>query len=192
MRGICLNADGIYLLYVETKASFRYIRLKISNHMTAKELIQQLRLLPHPEGGWFRETYRSKETMTNKNGAKRNVCTAIYFLLEGKDKSHFHRIESDETWFFHNGEPLEIVMIIDGKLQTILLGDNLLKGEILQFTVPSKTWFAAKIKSVPGYSLVSCIVAPGFDFSDFELAEQEKLSNEFPELKDVIREFTIG
>ena len=100
--------------------------------MTAKELINNLQLLPHPEGGWYRETYRSDETMTNKNGAQRNVCTAIYFLLEGKDKSHFHRIESDETWFFHSGETLEVLMIEDGELRTVLLGNNLSKGEMPQ------------------------------------------------------------
>lgn len=159
--------------------------------MTAKELIDNLQLLSHPEGGWYRETYRSAETMTNKNGAQRNVCTAIYFLLEGKDKSHFHRIESDETWFFHSGEPLEIVMIADGMLRIITLGNDILKGEMPQFVIPAKTWFAAKIKTETGYSLVSCTVAPGFDFADFELAEREKLSIEFSELKDVIREFTI-
>ncbi|MGE0018286.1 MAG: cupin domain-containing protein [Draconibacterium sp.] len=160
--------------------------------MKARQLIEKLELLPHPEGGWYRETYRSAETITNKNGAKRNVCTAIYFLLEGKNKSHFHRIESDETWFFHSGETLEILMIYENQLKTIRLGNNILKGEIPQFTVPSKTWFAARIETGTGYSLVSCTVAPGFDFADFELAEQEKLSNDFPELKDVIREFTIG
>lgn len=159
--------------------------------MKAKQLIETLQLLPHPEGGWYRETYRSAETLVNKNGAKRNVCTAIYFLLEGKDKSHFHRIESDETWFFHSGEILEVLMIEDGELRTVLLGNNLSKGEMPQFTVPARTWFAAKIKSGTGYSLVSCTVAPGFDFADFELAERAKLSNEFSELKNVIREFTI-
>ncbi len=158
--------------------------------MTAKEIIQQLQLLPHPEGGWYRETYRSAETMTTKNGAKRNVCTAIYFLLEGKDKSHFHRIVSDETWFFHSGEALEILMIEGRELRSVLLGNNLSKGEMLHFTVPARTWFAASIKSGTGYSLVSCTVAPGFDFADFELAERAKLSNEFSELKNVIREFT--
>lgn len=159
--------------------------------MNAKEIIQQLQLQPHPEGGWYRETYRSTETLVNKNGAKRNVCTAIYFLLESKDKSHFHRIESDETWFFHIGETLEVLMIEDGELRTVLLGKNTSKGEMLQVTVPARTWFAAKIKSGTGYSLVSCTVAPGFDFLDFELAEREKLSNEFSKLKDVIRKFTI-
>jgi hypothetical protein len=159
--------------------------------MTAKELIDKLQLLPHPEGGWYRETYRSEETMTNKNGAQRNVCTAIYFLLVGKNKSHFHRIESDETWFFHNGEPLEIVMIEGGKMRSVLLGNDISNEEIPQFTVPAKTWFAAKIKSGIGYSLVSCTVAPGFDFSDFELAERQKLIKELPELEAVIREFTM-
>ena len=159
--------------------------------MKAKQLIETLQLLPHPEGGWYRETYRSAETLVNKNGAKRNVCTAIYFLLEGKDKSHFHRIESDETWFFHSGEALEIVMIESDNLRKVLLGNDILKGEIPQFTIAAKTWFAAKIKSETGYSLVSCTVAPGFDFADFELAERAKLSNEFSELKNVIREFTI-
>jgi predicted cupin superfamily sugar epimerase len=160
--------------------------------MTAKELIETLQLLPHPEGGWYRETYRSAETMTTKNGAKRNVCTAIYFLLEGKDKSHFHRIESNETWFFHSGEALEIVMIEGGNLRKVLLGNDILKGEMPQFTVPAQTWFAAKIKSGTGFSLVSCTVAPGFDFADFELAERSKLSKEFSELKNVISEFTAN
>ena len=158
--------------------------------MNAKEIIQQLQLQPHPEGGWYRETYRSAEIMTTKNGAKRNVCTAIYFLLEGKDKSHFHRIDSDETWFFHSGEALEIVMIEGGNLRKVLLGNDILKGEMPQFTIAAKTWFAASIKSGTGFSLVSCTVAPGFDFADFELAERAKLSNEFSELRNVIREYT--
>jgi len=160
--------------------------------MNAKHLIEKLQLLPHPEGGWYRETYRSAETITNKNGANRNVCTAIYFLLEENNKSHFHRIQSDETWFFHVGEPLEILMITDGQLQLITLGNDILNGEILQFVVPAQTWFAARIKTGSGYSLASCTVAPGFDFSDFELAERENLIKEFSELEEVIREFTLN
>jgi len=160
--------------------------------MNAKHLIEKLQLLPHPEGGWYRETYRSAETLTNKNGANRNVCTAIYFMLEGNDKSHFHRIQSDETWFFHVGEPLEILTITSGQLQLITLGNDILNGEILQFVVPAQTWFAARIKTGSGYSLASCTVAPGFDFSDFELAERENLIKEFSELEEVIREFTLN
>jgi len=159
--------------------------------MNAQKLIEKLQLLPHPEGGWYRETYRSAETMTNKNGLNRNVCTTIYFLLEGNDKSHFHRIQSDETWFFHNGEPLEVLMITSGQLQSITLGNDIINREVPQFVVPAQTWFAAKIKSGTGYSLVSCTVAPGFDFSDFELAKRANLIKEFPELEEVIREFSI-
>lgn len=159
--------------------------------MNAKNLIQKLELQPHPEGGWYRETYRSAETMTNKNGEKRNVCTAIYFLLEGNDKSHFHRIQSDETWFFHCGEALEILMIEGSNLRKVLLGNDILKGEMPQVTVPAQTWFAASIKTEAGFSLVSCTVAPGFDFADFELGKRETLLIQFPGLGEVITSFTI-
>ena len=159
--------------------------------MNAKNLIQKLELQPHPEGGWYRETYRSAETMTNKNGEKRNVCTAIYFLLEGNDKSHFHRIQADETWFFHCGEPLEILLIEGGNLRKVLLGNDILKGEVPQFVIPSRTWFAARIKTGTGFSLVSCTVAPGFEFLDFELGKREILLTHFPALSEEITSFTI-
>jgi len=160
--------------------------------MNAKYLIEKLQLLRHPEGGWYRETYRSTETTLNKMGAIRNVCTAIYFMLEGNDKSHFHRIQSDEAWFFHSGEPMEILMLNNNQLRTITLGNDILNEQVLQFVIPAQTWFAAKIKTGSGYSLVSCSVAPGFDFSDFELANREELSGIFPEYSDVINEFTTG
>lgn len=158
--------------------------------MDAKKLIQKLQLQPHPEGGFYKKTYRSEETVTTTEGQVRNVCTAIYFLLENEDKSHFHRIKSDEAWFFHQGESIEIVILHDGKLQTIDLGNNIEKGEVPQTIVPANVWFASKIKHGIGYALVSCTVAPGFDFADFELAERIDLTKEYPEFKSVIEEFT--
>jgi uncharacterized protein len=158
--------------------------------MEAHELIQQLQLIPHPEGGYYRETYRCDQKIDRGNGSLRNVSTAIYFLLSGHDKSNFHRIQSDELWFFHHGEPLEIVYIQNGKINTVLLGTNLQAGELLQAKIDANTWFASRIKSGNAYSLVSCTVAPGFDFADFELASRMELSNEYPELKEVIAAFT--
>jgi uncharacterized protein len=158
--------------------------------MTSNTIINDLKLLPHPEGGYYRETYRSEETTINKDGALRNVCTAIYFLLEDEDKSRFHRIQSDELWFFHLGQSLEILCITDGELKSISLGNNLLAGEVLSFRVPAKTWFASRVKCEKGFSLVSCTVAPGFDFADFELATRDKLSQEYPHLNVIIQEFT--
>ena len=123
-------------------------------------------------------------------GMNRNVSTAIYFLLEEKNRSAFHRIKSDELWFFHQGQPLEIYSIENGQLNSIVLGNDVLNGELPQAVIPANTWFAAKVKDSKGYALVSCTVAPGFDFEDFELAKREELIQQFPHLKEVIEEFT--
>jgi len=159
--------------------------------MNAKDLIQKLQLKPHPEGGYYAETYRSSQIILTNEGKSRNISTAIYYLLENKDKSHFHRIQSDELWFFHQGEPLEIVTLHNRKASSIILGNNVENGEIPQAIIPANIWFASKIITGIGYSLVSCTVAPGFDFLDFEIANREDLIQQFPHLKNRIEEFTM-
>jgi uncharacterized protein len=158
--------------------------------MSAKEIIDNLKLIPHPEGGFYKETYRSDYIIVNKNKETRHVSTAIYYLLQDEGKSHFHRIQSDELWFFHLGEPLEIILIQSGQLVTITLGGDIGKGEVLHARIPANTWFAARVKKAKGFSLVSCTVSPGFDFADFSLANREDLVQQFPHLKDVIEKFT--
>lgn len=158
--------------------------------MTANELITQLQLTAHPEGGYYAETYRSAESTLNKKGDQRNTCTAIYFLLKDDDISNLHRIQSDELWFFHQGDPLEIVFIQDGKASSIVLGNNLQNGEVPQAMIPANVWFGSKLKNSNGYALVSCTVAPGFDFQDFELAERNQLLKEYPHLHVLITAFT--
>ena len=158
--------------------------------MYYKDIIEELQLQAHPEGGFYAETYRSSAFTLNQNGEKRNLSTAIYFLLHDTNKSNFHRIQSDELWFFHQGEPIEIVTIQDGKARSIILGNAIEKGELPQATIPANTWFGSKLKDGKGFALVSCTVAPGFDFLDFELAERENLANEFPNLEALIEEFT--
>ena len=158
--------------------------------MNGKEIVDKLGLQEHPEGGFYKETYRSHQTIETDKNVYRNISTAIYFLLENENKSLFHRIKSDELWFFHQGEALEIVFIKEGVLNTIILGNNLENGEVVQATIPANTWFASRVKNLKGYSLVSCTVAPGFDFTDFELAKREDLLNEFPNLKETIEKFT--
>ena len=158
--------------------------------MNAKDLIKSLQLIPHPEGGFYKETYRSSQTIITGENKNRNINTAIYYLLENADKSHFHRIESDELWFFHQGQPLEIVFIRDEQRATIILGNDITKGQVPQARIPAHTWFASKIENAEGYSLVSCTVAPGFDFADFEMADRNDLIQQYPNLKDTIEEFT--
>ena len=158
--------------------------------MDAKTVIQKLGLAPHPEGGYYKETYRCSENLVNGSGENRNVSTAIYYLLEDNDKSHFHRIKSDELWFFHQGKALEIVSIQNNVLVTTYLGNDLARGEVPQTVIPANCWFAARVKDESGFSLVSCTVAPGFDFSDFEMAKRDALIQQFPHLKAVIECFT--
>ena len=158
--------------------------------MSAQEIIDKLKLTPHPEGGFYKETYRSDDTIVNDRKENRNISTAIYYLLEDEDKSHFHRIQSDELWFFHLGQPLEIILIQSGHLTTIILGNDIKKDEFPQLRVPANTWFAAHVKNEKGFSLVSCTVSPGFDFADFDLAKREDLVQQYPHLKDVIEKFT--
>ena len=158
--------------------------------MSAKDLIRILQLEPHPEGGYFKETWRSGEKLINARGATRNLSTAIYYLLENHDKSLFHRIGSDELWFFHQGNPIEIFLIEEGKLVVRLLGSDVENGEDPQIFIPAGTWFSAKIRNSKGYALVSCTVSPGFDFSDFELAVRGELISDYPDLCAIIEEFT--
>ncbi|MES2645521.1 MAG: cupin domain-containing protein [Bacteroidota bacterium] len=153
---------------------------------SVETLVQQLNLLPHPEGGWYAETYRSpetliKETLPGRFNGNRSFSTAIYFLLPAGVFSAFHRIQSDECWHFYEGDPLNIYVIDNtGILSVIKLGSNLLNGETFQAVVPAGCWFASKPSINNNYSLVGCTVAPGFDFADFELADGAELSAIYP------------
>jgi predicted cupin superfamily sugar epimerase len=138
--------------------------------MTAKEYIAHYNLLPHPEGGYFREMYRSHESIQFPEfDGPRNYCTSIYFLLEKDQISALHRIKSDEIWFFHDGGTL-IITEMDEQGQTIetKLGKNGTKNERLQHVVRAGRWFGAHVLDGE-FVLVGCSVSPGFDFKDFEL-----------------------
>lgn len=160
--------------------------------MTAQEYIQLLRLQPHPEGGYFAETYRSAEVIPHaalpeRFSGERVFGTAIYFLLESKDVSALHRIQADEIWHFYAGGPLNVFVINpDASLRTIRLGNNLEKGEVFQAVVPAGCWFGSKPADGTEFSLVGCTVAPGFDFADLEMADRETLLAEFPQHRAVI------
>ena len=160
--------------------------------MTADYWIQKLNLQLHPEGGYYKETYRCNQLIQAEGfDGNRSVSTAIYFLLDGATKSHFHRIKSDELWFFHEGAALEVLLLNGTYLQIITLGKNPDLGETLQAIVPAGCWFGARLKDEKSYALVSCTVAPGFDFSDFELAKKEELKKSFPAHIQIIDEMCL-
>ena len=159
--------------------------------LNANKIKESLRLKAHPEGGYYAETYRSDMLMKNDDGCVRNVCTCIYFMLENNDVSHFHRIKSDETWLFHQGQPLEIISIQNNQLRVQVLGNDICNGESPQVVVPARAWFASRVKGGSGYGLVSCIVAPGFDFVDFEMARKADLLYEYPQFSEIINELAF-
>ena len=153
--------------------------------MNAQHFIKTLNLLPHPEGGYYKETYRSAESIKLKQGY-RNYSTAIYFLLEQNNFSAFHKIKSDELWHFYSGDILEVIEITtQGELKITEVGPD-----SFQYCVPAGNWFGSRVKKGGSFSLVGCTVAPGFDFADFEMAKRELLLKEFPELHVIIGELT--
>ncbi|MBO6587382.1 MAG: cupin domain-containing protein [Gracilimonas sp.] len=165
---------------------------------TIEKLITRFDLQKHPEGGYFKETYRSEgvipETVfPDLFEGSRNYCTGIYFLLTSDTFSAFHRIRQDEMWHFYQGSPLTIHMISpDGNYSKQVVGSDFDNGELPQFTVPKEYWFAAEVNQADSYSFVGCTVSPGFDFQDFELAAEESLSRKFSKHKDLISRLTRG
>lgn len=158
--------------------------------------VERLRMQPHPEGGYFAETYRSPETLAadalpTRFSGSRSFATAIYFLLEGHQFSTLHRIQADELWHFYAGDALDVFVISEnGDLETIRLGPNPDAGDVFQAVVPARRWFGAKPVYPDGYALVGCTVAPGFDFQDFELADQAAMLADFPQHRVVIESLT--
>ncbi|MBU3621027.1 cupin domain-containing protein [Polynucleobacter sp. CS-Odin-A6] len=147
-------------------------------------LVDALHLRPHPEGGFYREMHRSETIIRELDQVDKSALTSIYYLLSGKDFSSWHRIKSDEAWYFHIGCDVIIYFFDESKLlQTVQLG---LKSNHFQVTIPANTWFAAKPVDENSFCLVSCAVAPGFEFNDFEIGERESLLQEFGRSSDQI------
>ena len=150
--------------------------------------IDHLGLSPHPEGGFYRVTYKSELTIATRQGG-RSASTAIYFLLQGRDFSAFHRIASDELWHFYAGSSLVVYVIEpDGSFSELHLGND--TGEVFQAVVQAGCWFASRLKGAASFALVGCTVAPGFDFADFELAVRSELVRDYPQHRQLIEELT--
>ena len=161
-----------------------------------QSIIDTLELSPHPEGGFFKETYRSEGFISESDlnddiDGKRNYSTGIYFLLTSNTFSAFHRIKQDEMWHFYKGSSLKLHIISEsGKYSNAIIGNNLEKDEAPQFTVKARDWFAAEVLNDNNYSLVGCTVSPGFDFRDFELPKRTDLVSKFPQHSEIITRLT--
>ncbi|MBN8217658.1 MAG: cupin domain-containing protein [Spirochaetes bacterium] len=159
-------------------------------------LIRLLGLMPHPEGGFYRETYRSGGILPRAQlppgfSGDAPFSTAIYFLLTKDAFSSFHRIRSDELWHFYSGDPLEVHLLSPGTGHRLLeLGPELERGQAFQGCVEAGAWFGARVRPGGAWSLVGCTVAPGFRFEDFELARREALARQFPDQRNLVHDLT--
>lgn len=148
-------------------------------------LIRALKLRPHPEGGFYRETWRSagrigRGELPRAYRGSRAYATSILYLLPAGTHSRWHRLRSDETWFHHLGGPLEVVELpAGGRFRRLILGPRPGRGHLLQHTVKAGTWFAARPLRGASFSLAGCVVTPGFEYADFELADPAALSKRF-------------
>ena len=161
--------------------------------MTANEWIERLGLVPHPEGGWFREEYRSHEridrdSLPERFDGARSLSTAIYFLLNATEVSRLHRIRQDEVWHFYDGEPLRLHRITpEAEHIEVQVGRS---GTALPLAVvPAGDFFGAEVIG-DGYSLLGCTLAPGFDFADFEMPSRDELYQRFPQHGELIQRLT--
>lgn len=163
---------------------------------SSSDWIQELNLEPHPEGGFYKELLRSEfiipaGKLSGKHDSNRSLYTSIYFLLEEGSVSKFHRLKSDEIWYYHYGDSMIIECIKEnGEHYTEKLGQDVLSGEKFQVLIPGGTIFGAKTNGQNKYSLVGCLVSPGFDFQDFKLFESEELLRLYPRHQSIILEFT--
>ena len=158
--------------------------------------IEKLQLEPHPEGGYFRQTYRSdvmigREALPAGFGGARAASTAIYFLLAGEDFSAFRRLRSDEVWHFYTGFPLMLHVISpEGQYSSVLLGSDPDAGHTLQTVVRAGCWFASHVADGKSIAVVGCTVAPGFDFEDFEMGKRVELIAQYPRYRGLIERWT--
>jgi uncharacterized protein len=166
--------------------------------LSPDQLIRTLDLKPHPEGGYYRETYRSGEFIPRSSlparfHGDRHYSTAIYYLLPAEAISRLHRIAADEVWHFYLGGPFTVVELKpDGSSDQVVLGPDVVGGQRLQHVVKAGTWFGAYPNPGTDYSLVGCTVAPGFDFADFEIGKQPELLRQYAREEQIIRRLTTA
>ncbi len=157
--------------------------------MRAEDWITRLDMTAHPEGGYYKQSFVSPEKITTTDHPKeRNLYTSIYFLLQSHNVSHFHRLKSDELWYFHAGKAVTVhILNPKGEYRAEKLGLDVLAGEHPQVLVEKGSIFGSTVDAKDAFSLVGCMVSPGFDFADFELLLQPDLLELYPEHEQIIK-----
>lgn len=163
---------------------------------SAEYWIKALNLQPHPEGGFYKETYKSNErfqssSLPSRYNDSRPFGTSIIFLITSQNFSSFHQLKSDEVWHFYDGSALALYLISnEGKLETHVLGKNVDRGESLQVLMPHSHWFAGEVAQPESYALVGCTVFPGFEYDDLILGSKKTLCEKYPKHRALITRLT--
>jgi len=167
--------------------------------LNAAQIIERLHLEPHPEGGYYSETYRSEDEIFSSNLPPRyapknkSFCTSIYFLITPESFSRMHRLVSDEIFHFYLGDAVTMLQLKpDGSSQIVTLGPNILHDQQLQVVVEKNVWQGSFLNAGGRFALLGTTVAPGFDFEDFEYGSREALIDQYPAQKDLIVRLTIA
>jgi len=165
--------------------------------MTADEIKKKLSLEPHPcEGGWFVQTWRSEEVIPHaalpaRYPGERAAGTCIYYLLEPGTFSEMHRLASDEIFHFYYGDPVEMLQLLpDGSARTVVLGNDLMRGQHPQLIVPKNVWQGSRLVQGGRVALLGCTVSPGFDYADYETGVREALLRDYPQPSELITVLT--
>ncbi len=160
--------------------------------MDAQQIITLLNLQPHPEGGYFRETYRAAETVADSGrSTPRNLSTCIYYLLTADTFSCLHKVSSDELFHFYLGDPIEMLQLLpDGSSRIVKIGSNLTAGEAPQLVIEKGTWQGSRLLAPGRLALIGATVAPGFDYQDYTEGSRAELIAQYPDRKDLIVELT--
>ncbi len=161
--------------------------------MTADEVIELLKLQPHPvEGGFFRETYRCADSL-DRNGDRRSISTAIYYLLTPKTVSALHRLPGDEVFHFYAGDPVRMLQLWpDGTTRTLVLGTDLKAGQVPQLVVPGGVWQGSVLIEGGAWALLGATMAPGFDYADYTAGDRAELTARYPGEVKMIERLTPG
>ncbi|AKJ65221.1 hypothetical protein L21SP4_01987 [Kiritimatiella glycovorans] len=175
---------------------FIYTSKSATVNQQASNIIEQYKMEKHPEGGYFKEIYRSNHSIDHSClediNDERQLATSIYFLLHDGQISSFHRLTSDEIWYFHAGDPVRVHLFDKfGVYKQKLLNSPLNSHGDPQVIIPAQSIFGAELIKPDGFCLMGCMVAPGFHFDDFELIERQMLLKKYPDQKDIIEKLTL-
>ncbi|MBM4131077.1 cupin domain-containing protein [bacterium] len=152
----------------------------------ARRLVEALGLAPHPEGGWYRETWRSAVSVPGPDGSPRAAGTSIYYLLAAGAASRLHRLAADEVWHHHQGDPVDLHLFAATGHRRLRLGDGRSEAPAWQAVVPAGTDFGAEVAAPGGWALLGCTLAPGFSPADFAWSDVAALSRRHPAAADVL------